>query len=292
MKNLKVFLLAMFLVFSITGIAGAVRVNNYDGGVGLGTWTDVNKANVFGPPDSALCWAASASNALAWTSWRGWDSGTSTYISTAAAIYATFDAGWTNRTGNFMNGIDWWFTTNTANSKGIPLGGYTFDTTGKGFYTQALYNTEHNFSPEFNPPTWPTNYEFLDGSILGYINDDRAISITVVGAGYMHNLTVWGLDLDNGKIYLTDSDDGMIAEREYGFTQHGDNYWYIDDYVNLYTAATDFKIIEVDRLNINAGGIEPNKPTGPDGQIPEPTTILLIGSGLIGLWGARKKFKK
>jgi len=27
-------------------------------------------------------------------------------------------------------------------------------------------------------------------------------------------------------------------------------------------------------------------------QVPEPTTVLLLGSGLLGLWGARKKFKK
>jgi hypothetical protein len=30
----------------------------------------------------------------------------------------------------------------------------------------------------------------------------------------------------------------------------------------------------------------------PPAPVPEPTTILLLGAGLLGLWGARKKFRK
>ena len=31
---------------------------------------------------------------------------------------------------------------------------------------------------------------------------------------------------------------------------------------------------------------------GESAPIPEPTTMLLLGSGLVGLWGVRRKLKK
>jgi hypothetical protein len=291
MKKLMFLLCTIVLVFSFTGISVASNTMVYDG-VG-GTWSDVNKASVTGSPDSLMCWAAAASDALAFTGWKGWDSGTSTYIDTAGAIYNKFVSAWPNQTGSSIYAYEWWMTNRTAS---IISGGPTFPTAGLNFYPTVPVLTGVSVTA-FASDANPGNIYTMLGT---YITAHRGIVASIAvpkGPGtfgpYSHAVSVWGWDPVADLIYITDSDDGKTALDAYTFYQSNGQV-YIQNYSNLYTPPTNVEITELDRLNMNDGGIEPNGYTTtkpPITSTPEPTTMLLLGLGLIGVAGIRRKFK-
>ncbi|MGZ3538256.1 MAG: PEP-CTERM sorting domain-containing protein [Thermodesulfobacteriota bacterium] len=68
-------------------------------------------------------------------------------------------------------------------------------------------------------------------------------------------------------------------------------------YVPWVADATGFANLSLINRNLIASGNDfalddISLDTRQPGEVPEPASMLLLGSGLLGLWGARKKFRK
>ena len=169
--------------------------------------TDVNT------DDDRMCWAAAASNVLAWTKWcfpegRPFNDETE--------IFNYFQGHWEDKSGYPNQAWEWWFNGTDYSNVNVP---------GGGFWKAPEYSFE------------AYNYQSNDrtkalSAIDNFLNNGYGVVLDLVSQNSPgHCITCWGYEQsDDGEylgIYTTDSDDTSEGLRYYEVTQDisGQDEW-------------------------------------------------------------------
>jgi len=245
-----------------------------------GNWYDANKT-LSNTSDNPFCAAASASNVLMYT---GWSAG----FSDSDAIFAEFQSLW-GSSGIPLSVYNSWSLWLNGTYTVWPSSAVYVDPSGSGnFYPGNLFATYYHTE---------TNQSNALSAADNFLHNGYGVTLTVqVGGDIMqHTVTLWGYDYDaQGNylgIWITDSDDyypdpnapqPKLSYYTIHYDQSGQKWW-IDNYqiATCLWWGNNFYIQSVNAL-------EQDPP-----PVPEPATMLLLGSGLIGLAGLiKRKFRK
>jgi subtilisin-like proprotein convertase family protein len=188
-----------------------------------GAWCDAEKTPS-NTEDDLLCWAATASNILAWTGW-----GNVNGMANTDQIFAYFQNHWTDEGGMMQYGWDWWFD-GTNPSQGWS-GWSQVDVAGGGFYPSESFNTY--FHAEYNEAAAMT-------AVSSYLQSGYGVGLGIYGPGG-HAITCWGYNYDPSNptnylgVWVTDSDDSKYLssppdQLHYYEVANSGGMWYLQDY--------------------------------------------------------------
>ncbi len=184
-----------------------------------GGWYDVNKTFSRDFPDSLMCWAASASNMLAW-----WQDHNPEYNDLAAMdtpkggqeIFDTFKTAYENNGGLQAYGI-LWFLQGDTNDEYLP----SLTEKGKemgGYYGNAITQiySELPISLGLCDVREAGSASIVSGFLKECIVNGYSVGLGVYGS-ISHAVTLWGIDYNEEtqmieKMYLTDSDDRTLTK--------------------------------------------------------------------------------
>ena len=275
-KNIrKICTVLMLSTLSCAASAVPVFVNDVTETSG---WIDTNKT---GKDDTLLCWAAAASNLLAYTGWTGGPG-----HQTATDIFGDFVSHWDDKGGSTWYGIDWWFGGQNG-KQGATGWAQLTDNTHKGYYSEDLFSRNYLWKNLINRAG---GFESL---LFGYITKGqvnlgkaglslvlgwyRISSTGLIERNGGHALTLWGIDQDANALYVTDSDD---RKNQLEVIHYNENNGFLTDYGYGGRLETVFLL---DMWNSREGDPLPRN------DVPEPSTAVLLMAGLAGLVRSRAK---
>ena len=277
-------------------------------------WYDANKANPHEQDgDNDLCWAASASNLVAW--WQDKYQTPAGVPNDIDSIWATYKNAAEDDTGGDTHAaVQWWLTgvyvptsDEEADRSMFAQNSISVLPAFEGYYYEEYGEEMMKLRPNYELERWEYPLEnFLCMDYRNTFTSDNIVSLVMQGCGvglgltddaasFGHAITLWGLEYDSStnaisRMWLTDSDDAQYNN----FGQDGlfavdvtsrDNKLYIS------TPDSNWYAEEENVYISNLFAINPAVSTewGIPLAVPEPTSATLSLMLLAGLASRRRR---